>query len=214
MQDFISSLPTADEQYNTIILLKNLIALGDFVNDYAAAIALHAHVTDLNFQIFALGSFQELRASNRSGHCIKLWNHMAGRDAAMTVYHYAQALKIVRSNIGKSATLSASTDHSKLREAFQRLQKDFPDYDLARNSVGHRGETSDSLETAKRHGVKQGSHIEFLSGKMQNNAYVSTFKGKELRVELTETKRRQLSDITKTIYSAFPLIFEELPTTT
>ena len=211
LQDFISSLPTDEEQYHTIVLLNHLTGLGNFVNEYAAAIALHAHVVELHAHIDALEALSDKLTSNKKRHCLKLWDDMAGREAAMTVYHFAQTLTAIRSSIGRSVTLSESADHSKLREAFQRLQKDFPNYDLARNSVGHRGETANLLETAKRHGVNRGDHIQYLSGSMQNDAYVCTFKGKELRVELTEIRRHCLSEITSIVYAAFPPLEGKLP---
>lgn len=91
------------------------------------------------------------------------------------------------------------------------MQREFPNYELARHSAGHRAESVASLDAVKLHAFDHGHMKQHVPGKMDGHKYVATFRGKELEIELIESKRKALSDITDMIYSAFPKLYADLP---
>lgn len=209
--DFISTISDDNEQYHVMVILFNLTKLNDFVNDFAAAIALNDSMKQqMSISKYVKGPTNSL-TEVQAYHTWKLWGDIAGRDATMTIYNYAHTLNGVRSGIKNSPTLLSISDAKKLRSAFQNLGKEFPNYELARNAVGHRGETYNTIDNIKTHGVNKGEYIEYYPGGIKDDAYIATFKGKEIRTELNENKRKKLSEITALVYSAFPSLFSKLP---
>jgi hypothetical protein len=67
----------------------------------------------------------------------------------MTVFHFGKSLLAIRTSMKKSPTIQAEVDHNALREAAKLLERDFPNYDLARHAAGHRAEAMASLEELK-----------------------------------------------------------------
>lgn len=210
LEPFVHSLPNEDEQYHSMVLLLNLTKLDGYVNDYAAAIGLHSHTEELRRSVLAVGNEDRL-TFNRTMHMLKLWDEMAGREAAMTVFHFGKSLSAIRASMKSTPTIMAEADHNSLREAAKLLEREFPNYDLARHAAGHRAEAMASLEELKKHAVELGDKQQFIPGIVIDHDYIATFEKKELRVALTENSRRKLAQIEALAYAAFPKFADLLP---
>lgn len=209
LEPFVHSLPTEDEQYHTMILLLNLVNLNEYTNNYGAAICLHSYAEGLRKSVVAIGPSDP--AYNRNLHMLKLWDEMAGREAAMSVFHFGKSLMAVRNLMKDAPSLMASTDHQVLRHAKKQLDQDFPNYEMARHAAGHRAEAMASMKELKKHAQNHGHMRQFLFGSVRNSEYVATFEGQEMRVVLTDGARQKLSDIMALAYSAFPTLAGKLP---
>lgn len=209
-EPFIHAISDENEQYHSMVLILNLTSLNGYVNDYAGAIGLHTHTEGLRRDVLAVGQ-ADMLTFNRNMHMLKLWDEMAGREAAMTVFHLGKSLAAIRATMKDAPTVRADTDHNALREAAKLLEREFPNYELARHAAGHRAEAMASFDTLKKHAVDLGDRQQFIPGVVQDHTYVATFEKRELRVNLTENSRLKLAQVVSLIYSAFPKFSGLLP---
>lgn len=206
---FLSTLP-ASEQEHSLIALHNLINLSGYVNDYGSSVALHTHVKDLRQSILETTKPDNLMLSKQLS-LLKSWDEMAGREAAMTLFHFGKTLMHIKANMRFTVTLREQSLKELLRKASGDLDRSFPNYEVARHAAGHRAEAVASVDEVKKHAVPVEGGDEFIIGQIRGDEYVATFERKRLSVALTEEARQRLSDIAVLIYSAFPTLFPFLP---
>lgn len=211
LEPFIHSIPNDDEQHHSMMLVFNLIRLSDYVNDYTGAVGLHSYTENLRQSVRACGKDDALTFSHNI-LMLKTWDEMAGRDAAMTIFHFGEALAAIRSAMKDTPTIRAEADHNSLREAAKLLRREFPNYELARHAAAHRAEAVASLDTIKKHAVDCGNgKRRFVWGVVVDHTYIATFENRELRVSLAEEARKQVAQIAYLTYAAFPKLKDLLP---
>ena len=210
LKKFVATLPTEQEQHHSMISLINLRNLSSYVNDYASAVGLHRHVQDLRESVLRTEEPNTLVFNNHM-HLLKNWDEMAGREAAMTLYHVGKALLHIKTNMRFTETIKADSDADSLRKASGELERAFPNYNIARHAAGHRAEAVGSLEQVKLHAVDIEGGQQFIIGNVQGDDYLSTFEKKLLKVPLTEEARQRLNGVVALIYSAFPKLVHMLP---
>jgi hypothetical protein len=210
LKQFVETLPTEEEQHHSMISLLNLRNLSSYVNDYASAVGLHRHVQDLRESVLRTNEPNTLVFNNHM-HLLKNWDEMAGREAAMTLFHVGKALLHIKTNMHRTETIKAESVSENLRKASGELERAFPNYNVARHAAGHRAEAVGSLEKVKLHAVDIEGGQQFIIGNVQGDDYVATFEKKLLKVPLTEEARQRLNDVVALIYSAFPKLVHMLP---
>lgn len=210
LKEFVATLPTEEEQQRSMITLLNLQNLSSYVNDYASAVALHRHVQDLRESVLRTSEPNTL-VFNNNMHLLQQWQNMAGRDAAMTLFHVGKALLHIKTNMRFTETIKAGSLSESLRKASGELERAFPHYNVARHAAGHRAEAVGSLEQVKLHAIDIDGVQQFIIGNVQGDDYVATFEKKLLKVPLTEEARQRLNDVVALIYSAFPKLVHMLP---
>jgi hypothetical protein len=205
LSDYLNSLP-ADEVGQSGLMLFNLTRLNDFVNEFAAAVALLELVDQLEMMVL-LDQTQEELAYTKNRHANRLWQEMAGRDAAMTVYQYRHTLDGIRKSMPHVPTMAASIRQACLRDAWRALLRDFPN-DLARHAAGHRGEDIASPEKFKSHAVDRTTyHLPHMDGW----TYRFTYKGAAHELLVDHPSRLKLKEVTRSVYAAFPVLDGKLP---
>lgn len=209
-KSFIESLEPEEEQQQSMVMLLNLGNLSSYVNDYAAAIGLHTHVGQLRAAVVKEMAPDTLEFNNNM-HMLKNWDEMAGREAAMTIFHVGKALVQIKANMRFTPTIKADVDSDSLRKATGELERAFPNYNFARHAAGHRAESMASLEKVKEHAIEIEGGQQFIMGVIEDDDYVATFEKKLIRVPLTEDARRRLNNVVASIYSAFPKLLHILP---
>lgn len=210
LEPFIHSLPTDEEQYHSMIHVHNLTRLSDFLSDFASAVALREHVETLRQQVLSAGGVDKL-ALNQNMHVLKRWDDMAGREAAMTIFHYGETFKAIRSGLRNNPTLLANANHASLRSAARQFDKEFPNADIGRHAAGHRGEFSATLAEAKKHAVSSDGRRTFIFPHMEGDEFVATAKGQETRLKVGNANREKLAEITVLVFSSFPILDGKLP---
>lgn len=135
LKEFVETLPTEEEQHHSMISLLNLRNLSSYVNDYASAVGLHRHVQDLRESVLRTEETNTLVFNNHM-HLLKNWDEMAGREAAMTLFHVGKALMQIRANMRFTETIKADSDADSLRKAAGELERAFPNYNIARHAAG------------------------------------------------------------------------------
>lgn len=209
LEPFIHSIPNDVEQYQSIIMLNNISILSDYLNEFCASVALLEHVEMIGGQVSS-GVADKL-ALTRNMHMLRLWREMAGRDAVMTVFHYENTLEAIRSGLRNTPTLANDADNQSLREAARRFRRDFPNADLARHAVGHRGEFATTFDEAKKHAVSGEGRHKFIMPHVEGNEFVATAKKQEVRLRIDNANRENLAEITAQVFSAFPALNGKLP---
>jgi hypothetical protein len=147
-------------------------------------------------------------ARARCTHMLMGWIEMAGREAAMTVFHFGKTLTAVRRGYKGLTSVEVSADHAALRATFKRFTHEFPDADKTRHGVAHRGEATST-------GSELASHAQdgvFLLGKMTARKYTITFGGRHRTLTVDGSVRRVLAEIANATTAAFPVIAPGLPT--
>lgn len=205
-EPYLHALPE-EEQHHAMMMFFNLTQLNVFANEYAAAVNLVAHVEELEQHLIAHPLGDEL-LQNQNRHLLKMWREIAGRDAAMTVFHYDKTLRAVRGEMKNVPTIKSETDHARLRAADQSLRRSFPKLEDVRNAFAHRAETTVSLKEARTHAVG-GRKLTF--GHMEGRVYTVTFRGEDRKVSLTVEAATNLANVTREVYAAFPQLDGMLP---
>ncbi|MBB6469263.1 hypothetical protein HNQ96_005152 [Aminobacter lissarensis] len=187
-------------------MLFNLTRLNDFVNEFAAAIALLELVDQLEKMVVSDQTQDELTyTKNRHANC--LWQEMAGRDAAMTVYQYRHTLEGIRKSMQYVPTMAASVNQGGLRNAWRALLGHFPN-DLIRHAAGHRGEDIASPEKFKSHAV---GGTAYRLPHMDGRTYRVTYKGAAHELVVDHPSLLKLKEVTTSAYAAFPALNGKLP---
>ena len=125
LQPFVNELPP-DEHRGALVLIFNLVQISRLVDDFAAAVALLDYVEKLAVDVVSPCASKPIEIA-RVVHALKLWNDMAGRDAAMTVFHFGKTLAAIRRGLNDLSTLKGDVEHARLRAAAKRFRQDFPE---------------------------------------------------------------------------------------
>lgn len=175
LQSFVDSLPNEEEQIHAMVILLNIKNLSSYVNDYGSSVGLHSYVQHLREGVFRDVQPGTLDFTNQM-HMLKNWSEMAGREAAMTVYHVGKALMQIKNNLRFTEIIKMDTNSEILKKASKALEHAFPNYEIARNSVAHRAEAMATFEHLKAHATETEDGQNFLIGKIEGDSYVATFK--------------------------------------
>ncbi|MBB5046440.1 hypothetical protein HNR60_001185 [Rhodopseudomonas rhenobacensis] len=207
LQPFVESLPAA-EQEEALALIFNLIQIHRLVDDFAAAVALLDYTEQLEAQvkIVSPGSGEPTELA-RNLKTLNIWDEMAARDAAMTVFHFGKTVEAIRAASREIPTIKQNIEHARLRLATKRFRKEFPDFEMMRHAVGHRAEATSSLRSVKAHsagGV-------FIFGSLERRTYTMTMKGDHHSLAIDHRTRLTLAEIARVVFSAFPEIEASLP---
>ncbi|TIP06462.1 MAG: hypothetical protein E5X72_01725 [Mesorhizobium sp.] len=205
LQPFVNRLPEGEEEAGMLMLFA-LVRLNGYLCDLQAAIGLIDHVEAVRLQV--TGSQMDQVRKNGSQHMLSLWMDMAGRDAAMTLFHYDKTLSAIRSEMRHVPFICSKTDHPRLRAAAKAFREGFPTAEKARHGVGHRAETLAGIASVKVHAI-DGKKLHF--GGMDGRTYTVTFEGADRKLSLVEATWRSLANITREVYAAFPQLDGLLP---
>ena len=141
-----------------------------------------------------------LQDQEGSPNYVRSWMFIAGRDGAMTLYHFAQTLSSIRGSFGSCPTFRATVDHPAIRQAEKDLKAAFPAIDALRNAVAHWGELDKNPAEAQRHYVGNIKH----SSNFQGDAFIFSFEGEIVDYHLTDASALAINDIARRVLSAFP----------
>jgi hypothetical protein len=207
LQPFVDKLPS-EEQRGALMLLFNLVQISRLVDDFAAAVALLDYVEKAGADVEAVnpGNCKPIEIV-RVVHALKLWNGMAGRDAAMTVFHFGKTLAAIRTGLNDISSMKGDVEHTRLRAAAKRFRLDFPNFEKARHGVGHRAETTASVSSLQEHSANG----VFIFGALTDRTYTITFDGGHRTLAIDHQTRETLAETANEAFSAFPKIAANLP---
>jgi hypothetical protein len=142
------------------------------------------------------------------------WQSMAGRDGALTIYHFGSTIDGLKNSLPSCPALNAQIDRRTLKDSSRIFEATFPGYIAIRNAFAHVADLSKTVEKRMKHAI-QGlfktkwffseypAGITWLPGNMNGNTYAVSFKGGAFTYELSRENAGRLTEIKDRIYSAF-----------
>src|SRR5947207_15098806 len=83
------------------------------------------------------------------------WLYVAGRDGALTIFHFGKAICQIRNVIFESCPVLAShLDRNAFRSVVVSFDKTFPSWEAVRDAVAHHAELHIDPLTAEEHSVR------------------------------------------------------------
>lgn len=152
---------------------------------------------------------------NEPASLYKEWMYLAGRDAAVTIFHFGKTIHIIRDAIfDRCSTLSARLDRLAFREVIGAFNKDFPRWERIRHAVTHTAEIFLDPDEAPKHFVSATVPIEgvwrggegvrrALRNVLIDRRFIHTFKGKPCEYELSQRTLDRLHEIRRRYYGIF-----------
>jgi hypothetical protein len=165
-----------------------------------------------NMSVGAAVALYELARSNSLKGLYFDWALMAGRDGALSLYDYGQALAKVRSLIGRVSSWFHRIDRNRLKQAEKEFDAAFPFSAQLRHSVAH-PELYNNPE--KRMGIGIQSDMDnadsedglmTINGSIINHSFSATFEGTLVQYALTSDTVRSLTQITQSAFEAFNVV--------
>ncbi|MEH2522038.1 hypothetical protein V1279_007611 [Bradyrhizobium sp. AZCC 1610] len=207
LQPFVDALPPA-EHPGAMVLIFNLVQISRLVDDFGAAVALLDYVEKSAADVNAVspGTSKPIEIA-RVVHVLRLWNGMAGRDAAMTVFHFGKTLAAIRSGLNSLPSIIDDVEHTRLRAAAKRFRQDFPNFEKTRNGTGHRAELTASVNSLSEH-LAGG---EFIFDGLEDRTYTITYEGSHRTLVIDHQTRGNLAETANEVFAAFPKISANLP---
>lgn len=160
---------------------------------------------DAAVELFDFAIRETLNDDNQEvSKTIREWPFMAGRDGAMTIYHFGMVLRALNDQLPNCPTAFRNVPRPKLGEANYLYKTAFPAMEQIRNAVGHEAELSLTTNQIAQHALDgphksvflSAPHVTgFLTGNLDNRFYSVTFNGKLLRYEVSVSTRDILNKI-------------------
>ena len=147
------------------------------------------------------------------------WQMIAGRDGAMTIYHFASAIEGLQASLKDCPALTAQVEHREIRNARGIFDGAFPGYARMRHTIAHVADFSQTLTKKKSHSVKgqfkkswfsseDEKGLTWLRGNMNDDTYAVTYNGEVFTYDLNRQSAAKSRSIKQRVYSAFDAALE------
>jgi hypothetical protein len=141
------------------------------------------------------------------------WRQIAGRDGALTIYHYSMSAAGVRKALSLCPGLQAQINHDTLRKAIKGFAAAFPGNLYIRHAVAHAAETARTPDDVSEHGIVGAfrspsfdltlAEPAIICGVIDGRRYSEGWKGQIFEYELSQASVDKLVATTQAIYAAF-----------
>jgi hypothetical protein len=135
----------------------------------------------------------------------KEWLYLAGRDGALSIFHFGKAMGQIRNVIFASCPVLAShLDRQAFKSVVGSFDKTFPRWEAVRHAVAHHAELHIDPLIAREHSIQTGpgasrSFSNLLSGRR----FSHTFEEGTCEYELSQDTLDRLHDIRLRYYGIF-----------
>lgn len=139
---------------------------------------------------------------------LKEWQFLAGRDGAMALRNFKEALAAVRGLIGRCPSVSRSIDAPSLKMAEQAFGAKFPRVEKLRHAAAHPEHYANpdiqmaTYEPILKSGANLGAGVT-VQGSLFDRTFLSTINGLTVEWEVSGASALALIQITKDAFSAF-----------
>jgi hypothetical protein len=210
----VNRLPP-EERKPTLILEGTLNSLHAYCDDFAAAIHL------FDFCEKNIEQNKDASANLRRVVLWQSWQKLAGRDGAMTIFHFGKALAGAGMTLGSCPTIRRGLDATKLRSARKLFNQKFPRNEDARHAVAHAGELWSTPAKVDKNIAREPRHMAEFMGcgidelvvrdSFVGGRFTNTFEGKVISYELNRLTLSDLEHVKYEFYSAFLTVPELRP---
>ncbi len=139
---------------------------------------------------------------------LREWPFLAGRDGAMSLRNYKEAMSTVRGLLGRCPSISDDVDAKMLKEAERTFDLHFPRAEKLRHSVAHPEHYSNpKIKMSTDEAIsKPGAQIppgSIIQGALIGRTFVCTINGLTVEWEISYRSALALVDITRSAFAAF-----------
>lgn len=139
---------------------------------------------------------------------LREWPFLAGRDGAMSLRNFKEAIATVRGLLGRCPSICGDVDATMLREAERRFDLHFPRVEKLRHSVAHPEHYSNpKIKMSTDEAIsKPGAQLPpgvIIQGALIGRTFVCTINGLTVEWEISDASALVLIDITRTAFAAF-----------
>jgi hypothetical protein len=141
------------------------------------------------------------------------WRRLAGRDGAMTIFHFGKSIEGAGKTLGACPTVLRGLDKSKLRSAKKMFADLFPNYEVIRHAIAHEGELWSTPTKMEKNIVNKPENMGSLSGlgidtliirgSFIKDYFTSTIGGRVYSYDLSRATLANLEHVKFEFYSAF-----------
>ncbi len=128
------------------------------------------------------------------------WMGIAGRDGAMSIYHFGVTAAGVRSGLGLCRSVGARIDHKELRAALREFEQGFPAYVAMRDAVAHSADRLLSPSKLREH--TPANNVVIADGFI-GSTFTTTWEGKALSYDLSQPSLNKLESTRRRIWNLF-----------
>lgn len=197
-------------QVNSVIALLPEEEHVDAVRLAGALLMLHRHFYSFAAAVALIDHTDSLRRTTKPGGdeaaLLDDWNHIACRDAVMTLYQFGEVLASLR-RTRPTVSLRARVDGRRIRAAAESFNSQFPTIRQARNAVGHVAEMTTSMDAHERH-ARDGM---IYFGGLKGRAYTITNEKAHHTITLTPETRETLRKILHEVHNSHAWLGVEAP---
>ena len=193
-----------DDQAVKDCILKNILGLSIFLEDFKKAVAL--------FELLERSDFPVGVSENE----LFTYRMIAGRDGALSVFHFKYSLDAIKKQRPHCRSIAAKVDAIKIRDVVKQFSAFFPHTDNVRHGIAHAGEVFSSPEKMKVSSMKvarygQGFAIDeggYLLSALHERTYSVGNLGEIFSVRLDQTAISNLQAVISSVQQAFQTYFE------
>jgi hypothetical protein len=135
----------------------------------------------------------------------KEWLYLAGRDGALTIFHFGKAMRQIRNVIFASCPVLAShLDRQAFKSVVGLFEKNFPRWEAVRHAVAHHAELHIDPLIAEEHSIRTspGAWRSF-SNMLVGRRFSHTFEKGTCEYELSQETLERLHEIRLDYYEIF-----------
>ncbi len=207
----ITEFPAGERQAISHIGAR-LAALNSYIEDFDAAVSLfHMAIGWISIlQTPDLRRYAAQLPEKRPDKLIR-WATIAGRDGAMTIYHFGKTISSIREfGFVDCPVFKKEIDHAALRAAQKLFNTSFPNYLNLRHSISHSAELVKDIKTRDQNAAGIWTFQNFL----QKQTFHNTFNGKVFSFEIsvqTLSRLRQVKSAFEVPFQKYDLAHHRLP---
>jgi hypothetical protein len=175
-----------------------------FANDFGSAASLLDYCHEL----------ERTQPRSELGGRSFWWKFVAGRDGAMSLYHFLRTLEAIRGSLNLIPSLRGNIDHVLLRKSERFFHNHFPVALKMRTAIAHLGEIGNTIEKRKRNvlakgdfeglffNITQGENIK-MNQSFDFYRFMMTFEGEVITYDLNMLSYQRLLAIVQDCFDAF-----------
>jgi hypothetical protein len=201
----IASEGLPEEEHEAALQVTTALrAMMFYQHDFRAALALFD---------FSRAEIERTRGTDDLDRSfVSEWTFLAGRDGAMSIFHFGKSIKIINNALGKCPTVRRLMDESELKRGRKLMQQLFPNFESVRHSIAHSAEL---MKDTSRHvvtGPYEKGNLRIESGAVMfgrncfigdGRTFFNTFEGEIQTYDLSPATLDGLQSVRTAFNAAF-----------
>jgi hypothetical protein len=165
---------------------------------------LHSYTVEFEAAIMLLNHAKAQAERDWHNPIFRNWSFLAAKSAAMTVWHFGEAMNGIKANARRSCLpLNAIVRWDTVRDATKMYGQYFPHSEGLRDAVAHHANLSETIEATNTNSLKSpnGGQV-LLKSNLVDGALVYSQKGQERSLKIDEATLKNLISVRDRFYSA------------